>query len=69
VGRPVRDADRDAWLSAPRAPRSTRFNRAPDAAADKIDADPGFLQRVGGLSDLFVRGSGNRSTLVRIGRG
>ena len=40
---------------------------AADAAADKINVDPGFLQRVGGLSDLFVPGSGNRSTLVRIG--
>ena len=63
-----------AFLSDVHGPfgQVTWINGAPDAAtadaaADKINADPGFLQRIGGLSDLFVPGSGNRSTLVRIG--
>jgi hypothetical protein len=48
------------------------INGAPDAAsADaagaKINTDPGFMQRVGGLSDLFVPATGTRYTLVRIG--
>lgn len=41
-----------------------------DAAADAADAainsDPDYLQRLGGVGDLFVPGSGHRSELVRI---
>jgi hypothetical protein len=39
---------------------------AADAADAAINTDPGYLQRLGAVGDLFVPASGHRSQLVRI---
>ncbi len=49
-----------AWISI----------QADMAAVDALDAnqsDPGYMERIGNLGDLFVPGSGNVSLLSRIG--
>lgn len=38
-----------------------------DALGAKVNADAGYLQRLGGLSDLFVPSSGQRQVMTRIG--
>lgn len=49
-----------AWLSG--APDAA----SAEAANDKVDADPGYLDRLGKVGDLFVEGSGNRTMATRI---
>jgi hypothetical protein len=38
-----------------------------DAMGALVEGDAGYLERLGGLSDLFVPGTGQRQQLVRIG--
>jgi len=37
-----------------------------DAAGDKVNSDPGYLERLGKAGELFVTGSGHRSIGMRI---